>query len=923
MKSFLTIFSQTIFWFWNIAFLLIVYAGIMPYVGFSLAAAVTNGEIEVEFLLTLIATIATPTICTIIGWKFLRKRPLELMRLFYGVEAPLLLLCVLRLFVLRELTPASNLILITVAVCTIAFLGEVIYGYSQNRKTVAWMQAIAHSLMVLVGLYEGLLLLFYAVPFASVCLFGLVAILIEFFSFRWLEGLWWSIVHNPIFLFTWLPLSFIFFCLSCALFLGMPSTLTALYIQSSRRIFKNFSSQYGRKRSTQVFLAVVSAWLVLFIAFYQQPQIKAFALLENKSQTNSDRAQLIAKSSDIRQGLVNAYLYPYRYLSTAKESNQIKMMYRDTFGFPSSWSRNLQNSFNLLISPFLYRGDENDDKKAEQLYAQFFDTPIQKGEKQAVRKALQSTAIVDDAKAGVLNINQKKVWLKKQEVNLKEHGNWADVEIHEVYENQTFDVEEIFYSFSLPESAVITGLWLGDTDNLQRCFPFQITTRGAAQKVYNSQVRRERPVDPALLEQVGPRQYRLRAFPIPAKLRSWQQNNSNNRTERPTQMHLWLTYKVMQQDGKWQLPQLTEKRNIFWTNNTQRFRNGKKINLTQENWLEISLTATKQQPQLQQITFAEGYRIISKPLSDRDYVLPNNKRLAILVDTSRSMEEHREDLKNTFSWLRKISSNNNLDIYLTSAIGMQPQRLKDLSKLNFDRQIFYGTLQIPEMLRQFSKLRGESTYDGILLLTDRGSYELADNKKDFPAIHAPLWLVHLGTLAPAYPDTVLKAIEDSNGGVSTEISPVLQNMATKAKLGNSAIAVVDGYAWSIEEDNNLNPVVNKGFEPIAARLLVRGLSKQIKEGDLTKLDSIHAIAKTYKIITPFSSAIVLVNDEQRELLRQAEAQADRFDRKLEDGKESLNKPNNPLNVARIPEPSPIVGLIAIALFFFVRRRISK
>jgi putative PEP-CTERM system integral membrane protein len=98
-------------------------------------------------------------------------------------------------------------------------------------------------------------------------------------------------------------------------------------------------------------------------------------------------------------------------------------------------------------------------------------------------------------------------------------------------------------------------------------------------------------------------------------------------------------------------------------------------------------------------------------------------------------------------------------------------------------------------------------------------------------------------------------------------------------------------------------------------LLVRGLSKQIQSGDLTKLDSIHAIAKTYKIVTPFSSAIVLVNDKQRELLRKAEAQADRFDRKFEDGKESLNKPNNPLNVARIPEPSPIVGLIAIALFF--------
>ncbi|MGL5878324.1 MAG: hypothetical protein ACRC2V_11175, partial [Xenococcaceae cyanobacterium] len=47
--------------------------------------------------------------------------------------------------------------------------------------------------------------------------------------------------------------------------------------------------------------------------------------------------------------------------------------------------------------------------------------------------------------------------------------------------------------------------------------------------------------------------------------------------------------------------------------------------------------------------------------------------------------------------------------------------------------------------------------------------------------------------------------------------------------------------------------------------------------------------------------------------------ADRFDRKVENGKENLIKPNNPLNAAKIPEPSPIVGVVAIALLFFIDR----
>jgi putative PEP-CTERM system integral membrane protein len=89
------------------------------------------------------------------------------------------------------------------------------------------------------------------------------------------------------------------------------------------------------------------------------------------------------------------------------------------------------------------------------------------------------------------------------------------------------------------------------------------------------------------------------------------------------------------------------------------------------------------------------------------------------------------------------------------------------------------------------------------------------------------------------------------------------------------------------------------------------------------LDAIHAIAKKYQIVSPYSSMLVLVNDEQRQLLKEAEAQSDRFDRKVENGKENLSKPNNPLK-ASVPEPSGgwLLGVSAIALFIFVKRRRS-
>lgn len=618
-------------------------------------------------------------------------------------------------------------------------------------------------------------------------------------------------------------------------------------------------------------------------------------------------------------------------------------MYGKIFGFPTSINKSIQNIYNQLMSPFLYNGTESDVKKAEKLYSQFFDIPIQKGEQKAINHALESTSNLDEAKAGLLNLNQKKVWLKQQEITTKEHKDWADIQLHEVYENKTRDVQEIFYSFSLPESAVITGLWLGDTADLSKRFEYVLSPRGAAQKVYNQQVQRERPIDPALLEQVGPRHYRLRAFPIPIKPSPVQLQSQPNL---PKEMHLWLTYKVMRQDKGWALPQLGEKRNIYWTNGlvnkTKRIRNGQVVNEIyndknekSDDWLEAYLPGIKE-PQIhtEKLSFSTNeYQITAKPLNTQDYSLPKNQRFAIILDTSRSMNVHIRELEKTWNWLKKQGfANNNLadndaDLYLTSISGTEPKRLDDINQLKPEKITFYGTMQLKEMLQQFDKLRGNTNYDGILLVTDEGSYELSDDKKNLPKITSPLWLVHLGSLPKAYDDSIIKAIADSGGGVSTDISEVLNRQATKSKLGNSVVNVIDGYAWFMEKLTTLSspiPTANS-FDSLAARQLITGLSREKNLDTLTELDAIHALAKKFKIVTPYSSMIVLVNDEQRRQLKEAEADKNRFNRKVESGKEDLTKPSNPLKSVSIPEPSSGVALLIVGILFFVftkKRRLN-
>ncbi|WP_287325243.1 TIGR02921 family PEP-CTERM protein [Okeania sp. SIO1F9] len=911
IKNFLNLTFYSIFWIWNVTFLGAVYFWILPTIGWSLIEDTLSGLIPSQFLITFIGIVAIPTIFTIIGGWYFRKQPLQLFRLFYGVEAPLFLLCLLRFFVLRELTQASTLILATIFISIIAFALEMLYGYANRNKLVSWLQMFAHSLMLLTGLYVGVLLLFYAVPVS-------VMLVREFFSFYWLQGIISELTYSPGYVFTLLLFLFVL-ALTTTLFVFMPSALASLYVNSGQRILRTFANQHGHQRTFQGIIAVITAWMILFVSFQQQPQVVAFQMLDLPVRNESDRQELLANSNLIKDGLVNAYLSSYRYLSTAARSNQIRIMYRSTFGLPESINQTLQDYFNNLMSPFLYKGDDKDKQKAAKLYSDFFDTPIQKAEQKAIINAIQSTANLDEVKAGLLNIGEQKVWLKNQEITVKENRDWADIELYEIYENQTFEPQEILYYFTLPESAVITGIWLGDTDNRAQRFPFKVSPRGAAQKVYNSQVRRERPVDPALLEKVGPRQYRLRAFPVPAKL-SVRERKTN--PDRPTQMHLWLTYQVMAKDNSFALPKLREKRNIYWNKNTKRIYNTKSVRGDREAWLPSSLTAvTQTTAQQHQINFANGYQISAQPLVTRERFLPESERFAVVVDTSYSMRAKTKELKQNIDWLVANGlgdlsfSNGDADIYLTN-VGFPAERIDDISQFDTEKVTFFGTLQYQEMLEQFLQLRGDTRYNGLILVTDEGSYELSDDTQEMPNLSTPLWMLHLGAMPPAYDDATLKLMQKSGGGVATQLTEVFQQVTAKSKLGKSVVSVADGYAWFMEKKSD-EEIIEDNFAPLAAQQLVLGLSKKMNLDTLDELDAIHPIAKTYKIVTPYSSMIVLVNDEQREALKRAEAAADRFNRKVEDGKEELTDPNNPLDAANVPEPGMVLGMVAMGIALWI------
>lgn len=993
MKKSLPAIINVVFWLWNSCFIMISLA-ILP-IGWELLIATFEGLVPFDLFLTICYLVVIPAACVLLAAMKLTNQPQKLLYLFYGVEAPLVLLCLLRLFLMRELTAASLMIMTTISIAIIAFAYYLFYGSlaTENlqasepktkdvvivgsakfrREPLAWLQLSAHSLMVLVGIYAAVILLFYALPLGWISLTA-------FFSFTWLSdflslvgsvitsiyndvlagGLWKLITHgySAIMVVVYLAMAITLLVFSATLFVVMPSVYGFMYIHIGRSGWQDFIKGYGRNKARIGAIATLSAWLVIFLALQQQPQLKAFSLLEKPNINNSDRQELVKQTDTIRKGLLNSYLSSYRYLST-QENNHIAVMYRDVFHLPEEVNSLLQVAYNQLMTTFLYQGDRTDIDKAEKLYGQFFDSNIQKAEVPTISKSVEATWNRGEAKAGLLNVNQQKVWLKKQTVNIKEQGDWAEVELYEMYENQTPNLQEVFYSFSLPESAVVTGLWLGDTDDRAKRFVYQVSPRGAAQQIYNEQVQEQ--VDPALLEQVGTRQYRLRAFPIPAKSLRRDLNLSNpNTPPSPTHMHLWLTYRVMQQPQGWAMPDLGEKRNIYWNGASDRTINGKAS--SGDDWFPGFVAATKPiSPQAHRVEFTNGEVVEAKPFAAQDYVLPQKQRFAVIIDTSRSMDQQRQALSKNWDWLKgAIAKNNEIHLYLTGTWGAEPRRIADLQNFDLKQLSYFGSLQFPQMLQQFSQLQGDTIYDAVLLLTDDGSYDLAKDAVTLPTMKAPLWMVHLAGLPPAYDDVTLKAIQESGGGVSTDAQEVMQRLATSATLGKSLVSLVDGYGWyrwrslSFRESTNApnpstapsptasnpasnQPIAVKGgkdsqdFAPLAVRQLALALSQETKGQDikgkelLAKLDGLHALAKQYGIVTPYSSMIVLVNDQQREALKRAEAAGDRFDREVETGSESLTKPSDPFSVPAVPAPPLLIffSMGAVGVIFWYRSNLMR
>jgi putative PEP-CTERM system integral membrane protein len=944
-----------LFWSWNLIFIAFILLGFAPEIAPFLIRATRSGQVPLQYIVYFITLVSVPFLAVVLGLTVLRREPSRLFALGYAIEGPLMLLLLVRFFLIREATPVVDLLSVIAVIGMSAFVWYLLDRRSFDRPVfIRYLKVFGLTLFMLLVLYASVWVAFYAIPLLMFALRAIYTFLLDIGSHL---GYFWTGLTNLFKMGSQIVFSILGFLLliyTGTLMVLMPVAVPVLAVRAWLSELRAIPSYPARQAANALSGVTVILVIILMVLAAQQPQHRAFALLEEPPQTHAEAKTLMRQQETIRRGLLNAYLAPVRYLSSVGDVWHIREIYMGAFKISEQTAWHVQNVYEWVVRPLLYepvepveplrtwenRPLQQEPFKAAQLYETFFDEPIHVAERDTVVRAVRSTWNAEQAQAAWQAVDDREIHLGTQEITIQEQGDWAEIEVYEVYYNQTRQQQEVIYYFSLPESAVLTGVWLNDRPGKGGRFEYQVAPRGAAQAIYrNEKVVRQ---DPALLEQIGPRQYRLRIFPVEPQ-RWVQAGNWDEGVFEDRPLYMWMTFRVLQQNGEWPLPRLAEVRNVYWDEDTQRSISGQPF--AGEDWMPAVIPASNSVTTTQhRFTFVNGETILALPYDpDESPTLPANVRLALVLDRSRSMLRHAADVQNAMLQLKQLEDQGaHLDVYLTASIYRgEPASVSDLQSVLDEEILYFGGQNAAELLSQYQELSQGKSYDAVLMLTDGSGYELGASAVPNEITDAPLWLVHInGDFPLGYDDDTLEAIQASGGGVTGSLDEAFTRIAASLDagetvlagagipLGSSQVDIIDGYAWVSLPAGSAGLVSfaspsSDDFAPFAARRVILAEMQRSRGSleDIAVLDDLHAIAVEHHVVTPYSSMIVLVNAQQRRNLEMLEGQADRFDREFEGSGDTVPQA---FTVTGVPEPEEwLLMALAVGLLGWYYRKSLK
>lgn len=805
-KKKFSIFAPVLFWGYNAVYLLmIMLLGLQLSMfgsGFSFTQMIPWNAALMLYLLLL-----TPFACMIFAYKKknIREDAGSLMKLFFGVEVPIMGLALMRLMFIREMTPALWLFFFSVVISIIGLLVSLLYSHFKT-KLQHTLHFISQEIAMLLVAYIALLFLFFLPIIGAAVIKGLLSI------DYWYAG---ELFYRSagLILFTTL-IWLLFFIFTVGLFFAVPVAATIIYWKSFKNLKKYLGEKYGKKFTKIVGYSFGVFYIfVAFIFSFQSkvdayvPQLRAIQNASSFEEKQPLISELLKDKNGIRTSLANTYLSPYRYVGDSA-INMIEQGYTYEVGTDKTTAIALQQLFNTVASPFIYQGKFQEDvERAATDYEEIFDAHIQEGEKDLIVKALEGTNTQDDVKAGLLNREKKTVHVAEQKVSVthNDYNRLAHVQFEQTYQNTSDIIQEVYYEFTLPKDAVLTNLLLGP--NLE--YQAVVSPRGAARTTYENQIYRR--IDPALLEQVGPQQYRLRVFPIPAPLSFFERNRRNqnvfvNPTNSDKPQRVLIEYSTfMNKDGV-SMPVFTEKRNVYADASTQYTYLLNNKELPQKNELaavpagEVSCSKTISTTDIPQLdkglpvdgNFSETRMSLSflphilNPLlqgytCDQDFDINkiSGSTFAVLLDASYSntFTDWNSYLKEKLHVETLLANDNVIDVYFfNNQLSQKLTLTKETLAQGLPSPVPFGKTNRLKAIIEAKAQREFGGYAAILMVTDSSTFEEEFSPDPTLDVHGtPIYMIHPDGIIPSYSDDLMHAVIKSGGMSVTDPKEAFQH----------------------------------------------------------------------------------------------------------------------------------------------------
>lgn len=839
--------------------------------------------------------------------KGLQKQSANLMKLFFLFELPLAILLLLSSSLIGQATIFTGLSLL--ALLAIPLLLYVHFSKIQ-------LPALAKQIFGFFSQLSTVLLGYYALLFSFFLPLILIGVPKEYLSDFFYYGSSYVNMINYPGMFIKLTFALILFILIL--------TMTALPYLLLRTLWKiteknrlNLIESLDEKKAER---NMAISWVIVLILFalslFRWPDHHLLAQLSKFDQeadylTQETAATPLIEQEEKLQKLVERKVEARSYYLFDKDETFLAIAYEAVFE-NEMFAEVIQTTFTNLAYPLVYWEEQADQTALGDNFQYLFGYPY-----------YQSKGVIEENDIRFkIPEEEKNVLLTYRQITVdtEADGLLAKITIEEEYQNQSNQEQEIIYEFNLPDEIAFYDLKLGP--NLE--FTGVIAPKGAAQKVYERELVKRR--DPALLEQTGPNQYRLRIFPVPGQ--------SDFNTLQGQRQKVSFSYGVAQNGGYFALPHYTRESNIIRDASSS-------ITLSynsQISYLEEAtdqLTATEDDlwdlclNQDRVFSLSEAGRNTNIIFHANDENLQNlacgemtdllpmlkDYRLAIVYDSSfnnqddQTLHQFAKLLSQTdFNWLNEAQ----IDLYKFNQVISQGERLTSDNFKNLLKPIHFSRVN------DFSQL-GKITeqYDLIVLVTSQDINFAQLKNFPFSKPSVTYWVSE--EKLPALNMEMTSGLWQTGGGTSTTIEEAIRSFLIKEKLSekyaenavnlNRKLSLQYSGLTDIPADNIFS--ANTALASISNKaLLQKFVSQQNKEviGNINLLDQLDKAARQANLVSPYSSSIALVNQQQIETLERLMKQYNRF----QDTQMIENKPSVPWD-PWMPRPMPFVDDISMEM----------